>query len=246
VTGAGAARRQARPDRAAGPTGRLCLSECDERLDPRRPARMTPSLRPRRGASRRSHISTRRTVTASHPLKYDATMDLTAIPTFAADQTFHVVVESPRGSSVKLKYEARWQTMSISRPLALGLTYPCDWGFVPSTKAADGDPADALIYWDTPTFPGVVLTCRAAGVLQVEQNHAGDRTHRIRNDRIVAVPLASRRDASLVSVDQLSQRVRDELASFMVASTVFEGKDATILGWDGPIAALALLKRFTE
>jgi inorganic pyrophosphatase len=170
-------------------------------------------------------------------------MDLTTIPTFAEGHTFHVVVESPRGSPVKLKYEARWQTMSISRPLALGLTYPCDWGFVPSTKGPDGDPVDAFVYWDTPTFPGVVLTCRAAGILRIEQNHAGDATHRIRNDRLLAVPLASRREASLTSVDELSARVRDELANFAVASTAFEGKNVTILGWDGPAAALAWLEQ---
>lgn len=173
--------------------------------------------------------------------QYDARMDLTTIPTFAEDRSFHVVVESPRGSRVKLKYDARWQAMSISRPLALGLTYPCDWGFVPSTKGPDGDPVDALVYWDTPTFPGVVLTCRAAGVLRIEQNHAGDAAHRIRNDRLLAVPLASRRDATLTSVDELPRRIRDELAYFTVAATALEGKDVTILGWDGPAAALAWL-----
>ena len=169
-------------------------------------------------------------------------MDLTTIPTFAEDETFHVVVESPRGSSVKLKYEPRWQTMAISRPLPLGLSYPCDWGFVPSTQAPDGDPVDALVYWDTATFPGVVLVCRAAGLLRVEQNHRGDVSRRIRNDRLLAVPIESRRNSSLRSIDDLSSRIRDELAHFTVATTAFEGKDATILGWDGPSAALAWLR----
>src|SRR4029453_17517772 len=97
-------------------------------------------------------------------------MDLTTIPTFAEGTTFHVVVESPRGSSIKLKYEPRWQTMSISRPLALGLSYPCDWGFVPSTKGPDGDPVDALVYWDTPTFPGGGVLCGPAGFLKAQKN----------------------------------------------------------------------------
>jgi inorganic pyrophosphatase len=168
-------------------------------------------------------------------------MDLSTIPTFADRATFHVVVESPRGSNVKLKYDARWQTMSISRPLPLGLSYPCDWGFVPSTKGPDGDPIDALAYWDTTTFPGVVLPCRAAGVLRVEQKHAGD-GHRIRNDRLLAVPLAARRERTLVSVTDLPSRIRDELAHFLIATTALEGKEATVLGWDGPEAALAWLE----
>lgn len=173
-------------------------------------------------------------------------MDLTTIPAFAERDNFHVVVESPRGSSVKLKYEPRWQTMSISRPLAVGLSYPCDWGFVPSTKGPDGDPVDALIYWDAPTFPGVVVVCRAAGVMRVEQNHPGDPARRISNDRLLAVPVESRRGSSIASVNDLPSRIRDELAHFIVASTVFEKKDAKILGWEGAETAVAWLKQISR
>jgi inorganic pyrophosphatase len=172
-------------------------------------------------------------------------MDLTTIPAFLDEKAFHVVVESPRGSHVKLKYEPRWQTMSISRPLALGLSYPCDWGFVPSTKGPDSDPVDALVYWDTSTFPGVVLPCRAAGILRVEQRHASE-NRRIRNDRLLAVPLAARRGSSLSSVNDLPSRIRDELAHFVIATTVLEEKDATILGWDGPDAALRWLAELSS
>src|SRR5260221_10298097 len=69
--------------------------------------------------------------------------DLQDIKTFATDDVFHIVVESPRGAAVKLKYSPELGAVSISPPLALGLTYPCDWGFVPSTKGPDGDPIDA-------------------------------------------------------------------------------------------------------
>jgi len=67
------------------------------------------------------------------------------------------MVESPRGSSVKFKYDPDDDVMVLSRPLPAGLAYPYDWGFVPSTRAADGDPLDAVIVWDGTSYPGVVV-----------------------------------------------------------------------------------------
>ena len=60
-------------------------------------------------------------------------MDLNRIPALDGE-SFHVIVETPRGSTLKLKYEAEWQAMSISRPLPAGVVYPFDWGFVPSSR----------------------------------------------------------------------------------------------------------------
>jgi inorganic pyrophosphatase len=92
-----------------------------------------------------------------------------------------------------------------------------DWGFVPSTRAADGDPVDAMILSDAATHPGVVVCCRPLGVLQVEQNaKTGGRK---RNDRIVAEPVAARRPTSA-----LTDRVRRELEAFFVAATTCEGQ----------------------
>ena len=89
-------------------------------------------------------------------------MRLDEIPTFADDgHAFRVVVESPRGSSVKLKYDRELGVMTLSRPLPTGLVYPHDWGFVPGTSASDGDPVDALIVSDGGSASGVVVTCRA-------------------------------------------------------------------------------------
>jgi inorganic pyrophosphatase len=161
--------------------------------------------------------------------------DLQALATFAGDDVFHVVVESPRGAVVKLKYSPELKAMSISRPLVYGVMYPCDWGFVPSTKGPDGDPIDAAIWWDVTTYPGVVIPCRALAVVRVEQNRA-DRTGRMRNDRVLAVPVAARREIALTS------RIRLEIEQFFIAVTALEGKEPRILGWDDDEAALALIK----
>ena len=160
---------------------------------------------------------------------------------FAEKDAFHVVVESPRGSTVKLKWDPCLGAMSVSRPLNLGLSFPYDWGFVPSTEGPDGDPIDALVYWDVSSYPGVVIPCQAIGVVQVDQRVGGGDT-RIRNDRLIAVPIEVRREQVLAPGD-FPARIREELNQFFLAATALEGKDARILGWAGPDEAVALIKR---
>jgi inorganic pyrophosphatase len=161
--------------------------------------------------------------------------DLHKLETFAEEGVFRVVVESPRGAGVKLKYVPEIEAMSISRPLVVGVTYPYDWGFVPSTERPDRDPIDAAIWWDVTTYPGVVIPCRALAVVRVEQNDAGS-SGRIRNDRVVALPTAARRETALTA------RVGLEIEQFFPAVTALEGKEPSILGWDDGDAALELIR----
>jgi inorganic pyrophosphatase len=142
---------------------------------------------------------------------------------------FHVVVESPRGSRLKLKYEPEVGAFFVGRALPLGYTYPYDWGFIPGTKGPDGDPFDALVYWDVPSVTGAVLRCRLLGVLRLDQKGEGKR--RERNDRVIAVPLGHERGEDVASVKDLAERVRDELAHFFTSQVYFMPKDPKVLGW---------------
>lgn len=157
---------------------------------------------------------------------------LARLPARDADGALRVVIESPRGAPVKLKYDPALDAMTVSRPLPLGLSYPYDWGFVPGTCAPDGDPVDALVFWDVPSFPGVVVPCRAIGVVRLEQDSR--RSGRVRNDRIVAVPVKHARGADLRGPDDLGARVRDEIAQFFLSAIFFEPKNPRLLGWGGP------------
>ena len=163
-------------------------------------------------------------------------MDLLSLPARDESGAVHVVIECPRGSQVKLKYSRSLETFCLSRPLGLGVTYPYDWGFVPSTEAADGDPLDAMVLLDAATFPGVVVACRPLAALELEQNAKGG--GRQRNDRIVVAPVVARRPPPA-----LTDRVRDELAAFFHAATALEGKDVRVLGWRDAEAAEALIDR---
>jgi inorganic pyrophosphatase len=70
--------------------------------------------------------------------------DLGDLEPYGADGALRVVVECPRGASVKLTYAPTLGTFTVAMALPLGLTYPFDWGFIPGTLADDGDPLGAL------------------------------------------------------------------------------------------------------
>lgn len=81
-------------------------------------------------------------------------VDLSRLPTRGGDGSFNVVIEAPRGSEVKLSYDPTLGVFRFTRALVLGLSYPFDWGFIPSTRAPDGDRLDAMVLMEARTFLG--------------------------------------------------------------------------------------------
>ena len=65
-----------------------------------------------------------------------------------------VMVEIPKGSRNKYEFDQKLGRIRLDRMLFSSTCYPSDYGFVPNTLAEDGDPIDALVLLDEPTFPG--------------------------------------------------------------------------------------------
>src|SRR2546423_13697377 len=160
--------------------------------------------------------------------------DLHKLPVRDNNGGVHVVVETPRGSAAKLEFDPELQTFTLSKSLMLGLSYPYDWGFIPSTKGEDGDPIDVLVLHDAATAPGLVLKCKIIGVLEALQKTKGKKP--IRNDRLIAVPRDSHREKSDKDARDLPKQVRKEIEKFFVATDELEAKTLEFLGWKGPKA----------
>src|ERR1700720_3268523 len=137
--------------------------------------------------------------------------NLIKLPTWADETRIHAVVETPRGSHCKLEFDPKLRVFTLAKPLMAGLTYPYDWGFVPSTQAEDGDPLDVPVIHDAQTYPGVVLRCRPVGILEIEQKSKGKRE---RNNRIFAVPDRSPLETDLQDIRRLPSRAHEELERF--------------------------------
>src|SRR6266536_3479510 len=164
--------------------------------------------------------------------------NLLKLPSLDNEGNVHVVVETPRGSRAKLTYDPDLRAFVLSKSLMAGLTYPHDWGFIPSTLAEDGDPVDALVIHEAATSPGLVIKCKVIGMLEILEHR---KKKKQRNDRVMAVPVNSHAEQGLRDVRELTRQVREELEKFFVATAELQSKTLECLGWCGPKQALQFI-----
>ena len=149
-----------------------------------------------------------------------------------------VVVDTPKGSRNKYKYDAHMGLYRLSKVLPLGLAFPYDFGFIPSTQAQDGDPLDVLLLGEEALFPGCLVTVRLMGVLQAEQTEHGQT---FRNDRLIgAIETPVNRPAIQTFTDLRPEHL-DEIEYFFMAYNHLEGRHFQPLGRHGPAMAEQLL-----
>jgi inorganic pyrophosphatase len=151
-----------------------------------------------------------------------------------------VVVETPKGSHNKYKYDPDCRAVRMSAVLGEGLSFPYDFGFVPSTLGEDGDPLDVLLFLDHAVPPGCVATARMIGVLEVRQRTKKEPWER--NDRFFAVATHAHAHQSLKTLDDLRPHMLDEIESFFTHYASLNGKQLEVLGRKGPKRAYRLLK----
>ena len=99
--------------------------------------------------------------------------------------TIKVIVETPKGSQFKYKYDPKKEWFTVHKALPIGLSFPYDFGYIPETEGDDGDPLDVLVFSEFSFIQGSMLECRIMGSMKAEQT---DHEKTIRNDRIFAYP----------------------------------------------------------
>ena len=139
--------------------------------------------------------------------------DLAALPhdLDTKARTCLAVIECSQGSRGKYAFDPALQAFTLKRLLPAGMSFPLDFGFVPATKAEDGDPLDIMVLHDEPLPMGVIVEVRLIGVIEADQTEDGETQ---RNDRILAVAKESLSYATIKTTSDLAPGFLDTVTNF--------------------------------
>src|SRR5258708_29836508 len=164
---------------------------------------------------------------------------LTQLPALIGKYEANVIVETPKGSRNKFNFDSQSGLFCLGTTMPLGVTFPFEFGFLPSTLGEDGDPLDVLILMDAPTFVGCLVDARLIGVLEIRQTKKGKE---LRNDRIIAVAKSSRRHSTLHTLRDVPAATLEEMEHFFASYNEIKGEKLKVIGRHGPARAVALVR----
>ena len=148
-----------------------------------------------------------------------------------SDLIFDVVIEIPGGSRNKYEIDHHTGRIRLDRMLFTSTRYPWDYGFVDDTLGLDGDPLDAMVLLDEPTFPGCVVSVRAIGMFRMTDEKGGD-------DKLLCVPAGDVRKEHLRDIHHVSEYDRLEIQHFFeVYKDLEPGKSVEGAAWVGRMDA---------
>ena len=134
----------------------------------------------------------------------------------------NVVIDTPCGSAAKFKYDEEHDCYRLSRLLPAGMAFPYNFGSIPGTLAADGDPLDLLVLSQVPLFVGCLLQAKLIGVLQAEQSQSGKT---MRNDRLFGVVVTDVNPPLYDDLDMVGTVRLAEIEHFFISYNRVHGRE---------------------
>lgn len=155
----------------------------------------------------------------------------------------NVIIEIPQGGHpVKYEMDKNSGAMFVDRFLHTSMIYPGNYGFIPHTLSADGDPCDVLVITQIPVIPGAVVRCRPIGVLMMEDESGND-------EKILAVPVDSLHPfyTGIKTYTDLPKILIQQIEHFFRRYKDLEvGKWSAVTKWGGPEEAKAVISKFSQ
>jgi inorganic pyrophosphatase len=147
-----------------------------------------------------------------------------------------VVVEVPQGSRNKYETDPKTGRIRLDRMLFTSTRYPLDYGFITDTLAEDGEPLDALVCLDEPTFPGCLITVRPVAVFWMHDENGPDA-------KVLTVCAHDPRMADVRDLSDVSGHLTAEIGHFFdIYKEIEPGKGSDVRGWQDRAAAERIIK----
>jgi inorganic pyrophosphatase len=143
---------------------------------------------------------------------------------------FNVVIEIPYGSQNKYELDPETGALFLDRVLYSSVFYPFNYGFIPSTKAEDGDALDVAVLLTNPVPPSTVVKCRSIGM--IKKVDSGDI-----DNCVIAVPVNDPRYNDILDVEQLPKHKVLEMTDFFTSYKRLQNKTCTVEAVVGVIEA---------
>lgn len=141
-----------------------------------------------------------------------------------------VVIDTPKGSRNKYKFDSKLGLLELSRILPAGMSFPYDFGSIPSTCAEDGDALDVLVLSEAPLFPGCLVHVHLIGVIRAVQK---ERRKMIRNDRLLATLQTPVNKPAITQLHQVSGQQLKDIEHFFRSYNQAQGREFSITGRGG-------------
>lgn len=158
-------------------------------------------------------------------------------------KAFNAIIETPRGSRNKYKYDLAIHHFKLDKVLPAGFSFPYDFGFIPGTLAEDKDPLDVLVLTEEATFTGCLIECRILGILKATQTENGET---IRNDRIIAVPAQSDEYKEMRTINDIKKSKLREMEHFFISYHQYNGVKFEPIGKAGPKHAIKVIQQLAH
>src|SRR5580704_11933916 len=139
--------------------------------------------------------------------------DLTTLPhqLDAKKGTCRAIIETPKGSRNKFDYDPESNLFMLGGLLPEGMMFPFDFGFIPSTLGADGDPVDIMVLMDAPAHVGCLIDVRIIGIIDAEQTEKGKTE---KNSRLLGAAIHSYEHQDLITISDVNKTLLSQVEEF--------------------------------
>jgi len=143
---------------------------------------------------------------------------------------FSAVIEIPKGSKVKYELDKATGLLSVDRVLHSAVHYPANYGFLPQTYCADGDPLDVLVLGQEAVVPLCIMRARAIGVMTMSDEKGQD-------DKVIAIHVDDPEYEHYRDISELPPHRLRELERFFLDYKALEDKVVNVEQFGGRLDA---------